>query len=259
MTAIRFFAAALALMFSFSVAAQDAPAPAVPPAKKVALLAGATGKNGHVVLQALQALPGQLYDVRAMTRDSAAAVSKYGSTANWHEADVLKPETLTKVMAGVDYIIDAKAATGVLGDNRPEAVDLEGTKNMIAAAKAAGVKKYVIITSSVSGQKDHFLNKIGRNVLIYKGLAEEALMASGLNYTIIGPAGMTDEPAGQNIKIIARKDYVAGQKITRADTAAVCIEALTNEGAANKVFTVINSDGPATADWKQLFASMPSK
>lgn len=257
MTAIRFFAAALALMFSFSVAAQDAPA--VPPAKKVALLAGATGKNGHVVLQALQALPGQLYDVRAMTRDSAAAVSKYGSTANWHEADVLKPETLIKVMAGVDYIIDAKAATGVLGDNRPEAVDLEGTKNMIAAAKAAGVKKYVIITSSVSGQKDHFLNKIGRNVLIYKGLAEEALMASGLNYTIIGPAGMTDEPAGQNIKIIARKDYVAGQKITRADTAAVCIEALTNEGAANKVFTVINSDGPATADWKQLFASMPSK
>ena len=53
MTAIRFFAAALALMFSFSVAAQDAPAP---PAKKVVLLAGATGKNGHVVLQALQAL-----------------------------------------------------------------------------------------------------------------------------------------------------------------------------------------------------------
>ena len=40
MTAIRFFAAALALMFSFSVAAQDAPAP---PAKKVVLLAGATG------------------------------------------------------------------------------------------------------------------------------------------------------------------------------------------------------------------------
>jgi uncharacterized protein YbjT (DUF2867 family) len=257
MTFIRLLTIVATLMFSFSLAAQEAPV--APPKKPVVLLAGATGKNGSVVLKALQALPGEPYEVRAMTRDSAAAVSKYGSIANWYEADVLKPETLTKVMAGVDYIIDAKAATGVLGDNRPEAVDLEGTKNMVAAAKAAGVKKYVIITSSVSGKKDHFLNKIGRNVLIYKGLAEEALMASGLNYTIVGPAGMTDEPAGKEIKLIARKDYVAGQQITRADTAAVCIEALSNPGADNKAFTVINGEGPASEAWKQTFATLPGK
>jgi uncharacterized protein YbjT (DUF2867 family) len=241
-----------ALLFSFAAAAQDA-------AKPVVLLAGATGKNGSVVLKALQALPGQPYKVRAMTRDSGAAVSKYGSIADWYEADVLKPETLTKVMAGVDYIIDAKAATGVLGDSRPEMVDLEGTKNMIAAAKAAGVKKYVIITSSVSGQKDHFLNKIGRDVLIYKGLAEEALMASGIAYTIVGPAGMNDDPAGQEIKIIPRKDYVAGMKITRADTATVCIEALSNPDAANKALTVANGTGPASDAWKQSFAALPAK
>ncbi|MBL8630134.1 MAG: NAD(P)H-binding protein, partial [Rhodospirillaceae bacterium] len=166
---------------------------------------------------------------------------------------------LTPVMQGVDYIIDAKAATGILGDNIPEKVDLEGTKNMIAAAKAAGVKKYVIITSSVSGQKDHFLNKIGRDVLIYKGLAEEALMASGIPYVIVGPAGMTNDPAGKEIKLIPRKDYVAGQKITRADTAAVCIEAIRNPTADNKAFTVINGDGPATSAWTQSFASLPSK
>ena len=239
---------------SFGVRAQDASMK-----KPVVLLAGSTGKNGSVILKMLQALPGQPYDVRAMTRDSGAAVSKYGSIANWYEADVLKPETLTKVMAGVDYVIDAKAATGILGDNRPEAVDLEGTKNMAAAAKAAGVKKYVIITSSVSGQKDHFLNKIGRDVLIYKGLAEEALFASGLTYVIVGPAGMTDDPTGKEIKLIPRKDYVAGQRITRADTAAVCIEALSNPGADNKAFTVINGEGAASEMWKQTFASLPTK
>jgi putative NADH-flavin reductase len=257
MTLIRMITAAMALMFTVAASAQDAPV--APPKKPVVLLAGSTGKNGSVVLKALNALPGEPFDVRAMTRDTGAAVSKFGSIANWYEADVMKPETLTKVMAGVDYIIDAKAATGLFNDNRPEAVDLEGTKNMIAAAKAAGVKKYVIITSSVSGQKDHFLNKIGRDVLIYKGLAEEALVASGLNYTIVGPAGMTDEAAGKEIKIIPRKDYVAGQKITRADTAIVCIEALTNAGAANKAFTVINGDGADTGAWKQSFAAMPNK
>ncbi len=253
----HFFATTMVVMMSLSAVAQDAPPP---PAKKpVVLLAGATGKNGSMVLKALNALPGAPYEVRAMTRDSAAAVSKFGSIANWYEADVLKPETLTKVMAGVDFIIDAKAATGILGDSRPEMVDLEGTKNMIAAAKAVGVKKYVIITSSVSGQKDHFLNKIGRNVLIYKGEAEDALMASGLNYTIVGPSGMNDDPAGKEIKLIPRKDYVAGMQITRADTAIVCIEALVNAGASNKAFTIINGEGPATETWKQLYASMPSK
>ena len=43
MTAIRFVAAALAMMVSFSAASQDAPS--APPAKKVVLLAGATGKK----------------------------------------------------------------------------------------------------------------------------------------------------------------------------------------------------------------------
>lgn len=249
-------AAAAIVLFGSGPAAAQGPA-----GKPVVLLAGATGKNGSQVLKALKALPGAPFEVRAMTRDSAAAVSKFGSDfATWYEADVLKPETLAKVMAGVDYIIDAKAATGILGDDRPEMVDYEGTKNMLAAAKAAGtVKKYVIITSSVSGQKDHFLNKVGRNVLIYKGQAEEALIASGIPYVIVGPAGMTDDPPGQAIKLIPRAEYVAGMKISRADTAAVCIAALADPNADNRAFTVINGDGAYADGWQEAFARMPAK
>jgi uncharacterized protein YbjT (DUF2867 family) len=254
----RFVTALMALIFSASVYAQEATTPA-PATKPVVLLAGATGKNGSVVLKMIQALPGNPYDVRAMTRDTKAALSNFGSIAKWYEADVLKPETLTEVMQGVDYIIDAKAATGILGDNRPEAVDLEGTKNMIAAAKAAGVKHYVIITSSSSGKKDHFLNKIGRNVLIYKGLAEDALIASGLKYTIVGPSPMTDDPPGKEIKLIARQGHIKGTKITRADTAAVCIESLTNPDAVNRAFSIYNGEGTDTGAWKQTFAAMPTK
>lgn len=222
------------------------------------LLAGATGKNGSVILKALQALPGDPYYVKAMTRDSGAAVSKYGSIANFFDADVLKPDTLKKVMENVSYVIDAKAATGILGDDRPEAVDLEGTKNMIAAAKAAGVKRYVIITSSVSGQKDHFLNKIGRNVLIYKGLAEEELFKSGIPYVVVGPSGINDDPPGKEIKLIPRSQYTAGMKITRADTATVCIEAMTNPDAANKTFTIYNGEGAASDAWKASFSALPA-
>jgi uncharacterized protein YbjT (DUF2867 family) len=243
------FAAALLLVGGLRAEAQET--------KPIVLLGGATGKNGSVILKALQGGP---YHVRAMTRDAEKANAKYGTIAEWVQADVTKPETLPPAMKDVSYVIDAVAATGIMGDNKPERVDFEGTRNLAAAAKAAGVKRFVIITSSVSGKKDHFLNKIGNDVLIYKGKAEEELIASGVPYVIIGPSGMNDKPgATQEIKLIPRAEYKDGMTITRADTALVAIEALTNPDAANKAFTVYNGEARASAAWKQTFAGLPAK
>ena len=224
--------------------------------KPIVLLAGATGKNGSVILEALKKSP---YTVRAMSRNATDAAAKFGKDVEWVSADVTKPETLPAALKGVTYVIDAVAARGTEGQNSPESVDFVGTQNLAAAAKAVGVKRFVIITSSVSGEVDHPLNKAG-NVLIYKGKAEEALIASGVPYTIIGPGGMNNEPGGAHeIKMLPRAEYVKNTWITRADTAAVAIEALTNPGAANKAFSIVNGSGPETGAWKQAFAKMPAK
>ena len=161
---------------------------------------------------------------------------------------------------GVTYVIDAVAASNKDEANFPVKVDLEGTRNLAAAAKAVNVKRFVIITSSVSGQVDNPMNKRGNDVIIYKGKAEEALIASGVPYTIIGPAGMTNEPGGvKAIKLLPRSEYKMGQMITRADTATVAIAALTNPDAANKAFSVSNADGPGTAAKDISFAGLPAK
>src|SRR4051812_34325659 len=123
--------------------------------KPIVLLAGATGKNGSVILAALKKSP---YTVRAMSRNAAEAAAKFGKDVEWVSADVTKPETLTAAMKGVTYVIDAVAARGKEGQDSPESVDLGGTRNLAAAAKAAGVKRLVIITSSVSGEVDNPLN-----------------------------------------------------------------------------------------------------
>lgn len=45
---------------------------------------------------------------------------------------------------------------------------------------------------------ENFLNKLGGgNVLLWKRKAEQYLIASGLDYTIIHPGGLTDEPGGR--------------------------------------------------------------
>lgn len=228
--------------------------------KPLVLLTGATGNNGSYILRQLQDMSGALYRVRAMSRDVSKAKAKFGNDVEWVEADVTKPETLHKAFENVTYVIDAKAAPMSPFGASPEEVNFQGTLNMIAAAKAGGgVKKYVIITSSSAGVKDHFLNTIGRGVLIYMGLAEEALIASEIPYVIIGPARLNSDPPDMAITLIPRSDYASGMTVTRADIATVCITALANPDANNRAFTVTNVEGTYSDDWQQAFARMPAK
>jgi uncharacterized protein YbjT (DUF2867 family) len=224
---------------------------------KTILLGGATGSNGRHVLKHLHDLG---LDVRGMSRDIEAANEEIGSQYQWVEADVTKPATLVAAVEGVDIVISAIATSWPFGSNRSEKVDYEGTVNLSAAAKDAGATRFVIITSSVSGTKKHFLNTIGGNVLIWKAKAEETLVDSGLEYVVIGPAGIDDDPGGKEaIALIPRSEYEAGMFIGRADLAAVVIAAAGHPEAANQVFTATNTDGAASDAWLSSFGSLPTE
>jgi uncharacterized protein YbjT (DUF2867 family) len=222
---------------------------------RTVLVAGASGRNGRVVLRQLAQLG---IKARGMTRDAAAARAEIGDQFDWVEADVTKPETLAAAFRDVDVVISAVATSMPVGGNRPERVDYEGTVNLARAAKAAGVKRFVIITSSSSGQKRHFLNYIGGNVLIWKKRAEEALMGSGLEYVIVGPAAIDDSPGGlRPIRMFPRNKYQRGMVINRDDLATVVIAAAALPAAANRTFSVANGTAPAIADWSRSFGRMP--
>lgn len=221
------------------------------------LLAGATGKNGRYVLKHLQALG---VDVRAMSRNIDKARKEFGNESEWVEADVTQPETLKAAVKDVDIVISAVATAMPLGKNRSERVDFEGTVNLATAAKAAGARRFVIITSSSSGVKDHFLNVIGNNVLIWKGKAEQALVDSGLEYVVVGPAGIDDRPGAQNaIRLIPREQYERGMVIGREDLAAVVVAAAGHPAASGRVFTATGSDDPASDAWLESFETLPKE
>lgn len=220
------------------------------------LLVGATGKNGGAVLQVLGDLG---LEVRATSRNVDQARGKHGARHDWVRADVTDPASLAGPMAGMDVVISAAATANPFGSNRPEKVDYEGTLNLIKAARAAGVRRFVIITSSVSGRKGGLFNFIGRNVLVWKGRAEEALIQSGLEYVIVGPARMNAEPGGRKqIRLIPRAEYRPGMMITREDLAAVVAVVAGLPGAANRTFSVINTDAPADRAWQASLPSMPA-
>lgn len=248
------------LFIAASIVGLGGASPARSAKKPVVFLAGATGRNGSVVLQELLALSGAPFDIVAMSRDPAKAREKFPNV-RWVQGDVTQPSTLEAAMSGgVDFVISAVASSTAEGPNRPETVDAEGTRNLSAAAKKAGAKRFIIITSSVSGQADHPLNKRLGNVLMHKAEAEQALYDSGLEYVVVGPSGMTDEPPGaRKIILIPRSEYRQGMVIGRADTARVIIHALTDPAAANRTFTVAYGDGPDDGSWKQIFKTLPQR
>jgi uncharacterized protein YbjT (DUF2867 family) len=69
-------------------------------------------------------------------------------------------------------------------------IDWLGQKVQIDAAKAAGVKQVVLVSSMGGTDPNHPLNKLGDgNILQWKRKAEQYLIASGIPYTIIHPGG----------------------------------------------------------------------
>ena len=223
------------------------------------LLAGASGNNGGAVLGQLLALG---LDVRAMSRAagrSATARKPAPGKLEWVLGDVTQPGTLGRALEGIDVVISAVAGKP-FGGPPPEVVDYQGTANLASAAYAAGVRRFVIITSSGSGREGGLINFIGRNVLVWKGKAEDALRGSGLEYVIVGPARMTREPGGtRRIRLIPRDQYVRTMQVTRDDLASVVMGAAGLPDAANRVFSVINVDGPADGSWRDDLARLPAR
>ena len=245
----------LTVMAGQSVEAQAEESAADGNAKPLVLVAGATGKTGALVVAQLQA---QGYPVRAFVRNAEKAAERLGPDVEAAVGDLRNPDSIAAALDGVDVLINA-AGSGVpaADDNMPEHVDFEGARNLADAAAAAGVGQYVLVSSMGATHDDHALNRMFNNILIWKRKGEEAVAASGVPYTIVRPGGLNDQP-GSLRKVIFEQGDIQGpdKAISRADVARVCVEAIEDEGARNKVFEIYARDGEPQTDFSGEFAAL---
>jgi len=219
------------------------------------LVAGATGRTGrHVVTELLA----QGHTVRVLSRSEASAREAFGDTVQVVEGDVRDPDSLVPAVAGVRYIVSAVGSSGRADpENSPEAVDYHGVRNMVEAAKAAGtVEHFVLVSSMGITQPTHPLNRFANNILLWKGLGENALRFSGLDYTIVRPGGLVDEPGGKAGIRAGQGDTMEQGYIPRADVARVCVAALGNPAANRVTLEVIRDPDSDTVDWEAFFAAL---
>jgi uncharacterized protein YbjT (DUF2867 family) len=163
------------------------------------LVTGAAGYVGsHIVKQLVEA--GQ--PVRVLVRDRAWAQAEGRlSTLNveWIEGDVTRPETLAAAMQNVDTVIHTVAIAVEKGGRKYEAINTQGTVNVVEAAQAAGVKRFINICQLGADAK------LPYRFLASKGKAQDYVAGSSLAWTALRPSviwGPEDEFANTFAKLV---------------------------------------------------------
>jgi uncharacterized protein YbjT (DUF2867 family) len=216
-----------------------------------AFVAGATGETGRRIVQALVA---RGIPVRALVRDLDKARLVLPSEAELVVGDVLKPESLREAIADCTVILSATGAAPSFDPTGPYKVDYEGTKNLVDVGKEKGIQQFVMVSSLCTSQLLHPLNLFWL-ILVWKKQAEEYLQKSGVTYTIVRPGGLKNDDNADGI-VMAGADKLFEGSIPRTKVAEVCVEALSQPAARNKVVEIVAQPDRPFQSFESLFAAV---
>jgi len=220
------------------------------------LVTGGTGFVGPKIVRKLRA---DGHDVRCLVRDPSRAGGVEGLGAELVEGDVTDRSSLDAAAAGCDVVIHLVA---IIAGRREEfeGVMEQGTRNLVDAAKAAGVRRFILM--SALGTSDET-----RDLVPYyhaKWEMERTVRESGLEYVIFRPSFVfgSDGGALQQFTRVARlspvtpivgSGYRKLQPIWVDDVAAYFAAAVDAPAAANRTFELGGPDVVTLNDfWARL-------
>jgi putative NADH-flavin reductase len=199
------------------------------------LIIGATGATGQILMAEALA---QGYEVTALARNpSAVAPEDYRPRVL--QGNALDASSVEAAVAGQDAVLSALGTRST----KPTTLFSESTRNVIGAMDKHGVRRLVCITGVGAGDsKGHvgflydriILPFVVKNVYEDKGRQEEAIKQSDLEWVIVRPAQLTDEPAKGEYRVFLGGSYTA-TKISRADVAAFMLAQLTDDTYVHKM------------------------
>jgi uncharacterized protein YbjT (DUF2867 family) len=172
--------------------------------------------------------------------DQSGDVESVGAEPVVCDLEQVDSTRLAGSISSVDAVVFAAGAGPGSGSERKETVDHLGAVKLIDAAKANGISRYVMI-SSIGADASARGDDTFAAYLRAKGRADETLIDSGLDYTIVRPTRLTDEP-GRGRILIGRG--LGRSSIPREDVAMVVAIALNEPSALGKVFEVAAGSQP---------------
>lgn len=211
------------------------PSPSTP-----ALLAvtGASGKTGWRVVQEARR---RGYAVRAILRPGSS-VPEGLEGAELIRLALSDQSALQQALAGVEALVIATGARPSIDLTGPLQVDALAIRSQIAACRAAGVKRVVLVSSLCSGRLFHPLNLFGL-ILLWKRVGERWLENSGLDWTVIRPGGLRESEEGLEREGLrfSGPDQQESNSIPRRLVARVCLDAVEAPASIGRIIEITSS------------------
>jgi cytosine deaminase len=205
----------------------------------VVAIAGGGGRIGQRLAQLL-----------AANGDSTRSLIRRTEQADEIRAEGVEPvicdleqasaEDVAQAIRSANAVVFAAGAGPGSGPERKETMDYGGAVKLIAAAKASGIDRYVMV-SSMGADPDAPGDDTFSIYLRAKGRADAELAASGLAHTIVRPGRLTNDP-GRGL--IAAGESVGRAEIPRDDVAAALLAVLHEPRAAGLTFELVSGDTP---------------
>jgi nucleoside-diphosphate-sugar epimerase len=215
-----------------------------------------TGASGFLGQRLVHRALAERHAVRALVRQPSACGSIAGSCVV-HQADITDAASLPAALEGVESVIHAAATTSETAPNEAvsQRTNVEGTRNLIAACRKAGVTRWIQISS---------LSANPANTSVYgrtKLAADELVRRSGLRWTILQP-GTIYGPGSRGLfaKIVRLTNALpiipvigAGTQLMRPiyvdDVASAVLACLEREATVGRTYALGGADAISFNDF----------
>jgi uncharacterized protein YbjT (DUF2867 family) len=194
------------------------------------------GGHGKIGLRLLRLLADGGHRARGLVRNPEHVQELADVGAEAVLCDMEGLDDLSGCCAGADAVVFAAGAGPGSGPERKRTVDYGAAVKLMDA----GVRRYVMVSAISAGRPQEWSEEM-RPYYEAKAGADEQLMTSGLDYTIVRPGGLTDDPGTGMVTV--GTDLERGS-IPRDDVAAVLLAVLETRSTVGKTFELVSGDTP---------------
>jgi nucleoside-diphosphate-sugar epimerase len=207
----------------------------------VVAIAGAHGKIAQSLIRRLVARDDSVIGL-VRNPDHSAEISDRGASPVVCDLEQATVEEVAEAIRGSGAAVFAAGAGPGSGAERKLSMDRDGAIKLLRAAQALGVPRFVIVSSvGAENPPDGGDDDVFSVYVRAKAEADQAVQASDLEWTIVRPGRLTDDPGTGRVRL-DRSPFQG--EVAREDVSAVIARLLADPRAAGQVLYVNGGEQP---------------
>lgn len=200
------------------------------------------GSNGKIGKQLVKKLVESGHSVRAMVRNESqrSALEKMGAEVTIGDLE----GQFFHALDGCDALVFSAGSGGHTGADKTILVDMWGAIKTISACEEKKLQRFIMISSRNAGDPENGPDAI-KHYNVCKHIADEYLLKSSLDYTILRPGKLTDSPGNGLVR--TSRSRSGEQSVPRADVVTAIKFCLENDDTIGKVIELYQGNKPIAA------------